>query len=112
MNAAKKIRLFIEKNESPEQVQVLKDLAAALELGKPFDLLSLYDIDMRYFDAAIELLQDWRFDHHISSRSKLAERLVIEMMQAPSESCPTDPTSNVSSEAAELSATQEQDRTV
>jgi hypothetical protein len=35
MNAAKKIRRFIEENQDPEQVQVLKDLAAALEMGRP-----------------------------------------------------------------------------
>jgi hypothetical protein len=86
MNAAKKIRLLIEKQESPEQVQVLKELAAALELSKPFDLKSLYEIDMRYFDIALELLKDWRFDHHISSRSKLVDQLVVELMHEPSTS--------------------------
>lgn len=79
MNAAKKIRLFIEQGESPNQVQVLKDLVGALELGKPFNLTDLYEIDMRYFDAAVELLKDWRFDHHISSRSKLLDQLLVEI---------------------------------
>ena len=83
MSAAKKIRRFIEKNDNSDQVQVLKSLAAALWLGKPFDILSLYGIDMPYFEAAIELLQDWRLDHHIASRSKLVEQLVIESLQSP-----------------------------
>lgn len=78
MNAAKKIRKYIESGENAEQVQVLKDLAAALELGQSFDLKALYEIDMRYFEAAIELLNDWRFDRRISSRSKLLERLLVE----------------------------------
>lgn len=78
MNAAKKIRKYIESGENAEQVQVLKDLAAALELGQSFDLKALYEIDMRYFEAAIELMNDWRFDRRISSRSKLLERLLIE----------------------------------
>lgn len=82
MNAAKKIRRFIEENQHPEQVQVLKDLAAALEIGRPFDLATLYQIDMRYFDVAIDLLKDWRFDHHIASRSRLLERLLTDQLPA------------------------------
>ncbi|MEO9386509.1 hypothetical protein [Chromobacterium phragmitis] len=79
MNAAKKIRRFIEEGHDPQQMQVLKELAAALEMGRSFDLSQLYDIDMRYFDVAIDLLKDWRFDHHISSRSKLLEQLLTEI---------------------------------
>jgi hypothetical protein len=78
MNAAKKIRKFIESGANAEQVQVLKNLAASLELGQSFDLKTLYEIDMSYFDVALELLADWRFDQHISSRSKLLEQLLIE----------------------------------
>lgn len=84
MNAAKKIRAFIAQNTDTDQVQVLKNLVAALELGTPFDLRSLYEIDMRYFETAIELLSDWRFDHHIASRSKLVERLMPEFPAGPS----------------------------
>ncbi|QEL56239.1 hypothetical protein [Chromobacterium paludis] len=79
MNAAKKIRRFIEEGHDPQQMLVLKELAAALEMGRSFDLSQLYDIDMRYFDVAIDLLKDWRFDHHISSRSKLLEQLLTEI---------------------------------
>ena len=100
MNAAKKIRLFIESQENPEQVQVLKDLAAALELGKPFDLRALYEVDMRYFDVAIQLLQDWRFDHHIASRSKLVERLFIQIMHEQSRTTPVTEPANATPQAA------------
>ena len=79
MNAAKKIRRFIEENQDPEQVQVLKDLAAALEMGRAFELGTLYQIDMRYFEVALDLLKDWRFDHHIAARSKLLEQLLTEI---------------------------------
>ncbi|BEV71363.1 hypothetical protein THUN1379_08450 [Paludibacterium sp. THUN1379] len=86
MNAAKKIRLFIESGENPEQVQVLKALAASLELNLPFDLKALYEIDMKYFETAIELLNDWRLDHHIASRSKLVDRLLPEFQPTQLES--------------------------
>jgi hypothetical protein len=78
MNAAKKIRKFIESGMDVAQVQVLKNLAASLELGQSFDLKTLYEIDMNYFDVGLELLADWRFDQHIASRSKLLEHLLIE----------------------------------
>ncbi|MBN3003672.1 hypothetical protein JW897_07975 [Chromobacterium alkanivorans] len=93
MNAAKKIRRFIEEGHDPQQMQVLKELATALEMGRSFDLSLLYDIDMRYFDVAIDLLKDWRFDHHIASRSKLLEQLLTEIApekQAKASESPAD----------------------
>lgn len=103
MNAAKKIRQFIETQENPMQVQVLKDLAAALELGQPFNLQALYEIDMRYFDVAIQLMQDWRFDHHIASRSKLAERLFVQMLRDQSHPGPVEEQADSTAQAAESS---------
>jgi hypothetical protein len=34
---------------------------------------------MRYFEVALDLLKDWRFDHHIAARSKLLEQLLTEI---------------------------------
>lgn len=92
MNAAKKIRRFIEEGHDPQQMQVLKELATALEMGRSFDLSLLYDIDMRYFDVAIDLLKDWRFDHHIASRSKLLEQLLTEIAPDKQVKKPESPT--------------------
>jgi hypothetical protein len=104
MNAAKKIRRFIEENHDPEQVRVLKDLAAALEMGRPFDLGSLYQIDMRYFEVALDLLKDWRFDHHIAARSKLLEQLLTEIapdlrVDASADTTASEPAAPVSTPA-------------
>lgn len=107
MNAAKKIRRFIEENQDPEQVQVLKDLAAALEMGRAFDLGSLYQIDMRYFEVALDLLKDWRFDHHIAARSKLLEQLLTEIapdLRADNSSAAPAAAVETSVEAAEASS--------
>lgn len=82
-SAAKRIRKLIESGQDTDQVQVLKNLATSLELGSSFELSSLYEIDMEYFDLALELIKDWRFDRRISSRSKLLEQLLIEI--APEE---------------------------
>ena len=75
MNAAKRIRKYVSEGRDPEQVEVLTRLARALEAGEPFDIRSLYDINMRYFDTAIDLLKDWRFDQHLSARNKLIARI-------------------------------------
>ena len=75
MNAAKKIRKLIEGGEDAEQVTVLRDLASSLEFGREFQLTRLYDIDHRYFELAVELIGDWRFDQHINSRSRLTTLL-------------------------------------
>lgn len=80
MKAAKKIRQLIASCEDPGQVQVLKDLVLSLQLGRPFELKRLYDIDIHYFDMALDLLKEWRFDHYISSRSRLIEQLFAEAM--------------------------------
>ena len=85
MNAAKQIRKLVEDNKEPEQVAVLIALAAALETGTTFDIRTLYDVDMKYFDTAIQLLQDWRFDHHIAARSKLIEQIMQAAESSPPE---------------------------
>ena len=109
MNAAKKIRRFIEEGKDPDQLKVLKELAAALEMGRSFDLSALYEIDMRYFDVAIELLRDWRFDHHIAARSKLLEHLLTEI--APEQQAPVtaEDVVNATATAAEQDAIQTED---
>ena len=82
MNAAKKIRQLIDAGESPEQVQVLKELAIALQMKESFNIARLYQIDQRFFDVAMDLFKEWRFDHHIASRSKLIDLLICEVMPA------------------------------
>jgi hypothetical protein len=99
MNAAKKIRKFVESGQDVDQVQVLKNLASSLELGQSFDLKSLYEINMNYFDVALELLADWRFDQHISSRSKLLEQLLVETAPAAQVSEPVASVSKAKTKA-------------
>jgi len=82
MNAAKKIRRLMDAGDSPEQVQVLKELAVALQMKESFNIDRLYQIDQRYFDVAMDLLKEWRFDHHIASRSKLIDILIFEATPA------------------------------
>ncbi|WP_137009506.1 hypothetical protein [Aquitalea aquatilis] len=74
--------MLIDSGESPEQVQVLKEMTIALQMKDDFSIDRLYQIDQRYFDVAMDLLKEWRFDHHIASRSKLIDMLLPEVMPA------------------------------
>jgi ATP-dependent protease HslVU (ClpYQ) peptidase subunit len=78
MNASKKIRKLIEEGAAPSQVAILKDLAMSLQNKTPFNIATLYEVDGHYFDIAMELLKEWRFDHYITSRSKLMEQILAE----------------------------------
>jgi len=82
MNASKKIRKLIDEGAAPSQVAVLKGLAISLQKKEPFDISALYEIDGRYFDIALDLLKEWRFDHYIASRNKLIELLMTEPSEA------------------------------
>lgn len=76
MNAAKKIRKLIESGRDPQQMEVLKQLAVALEMKKLFDISQLYEIDMRYFELGLELMNDWRLDQHLNARNRLTEQIL------------------------------------
>ncbi|MCG8995720.1 hypothetical protein LH435_06265 [Laribacter hongkongensis] len=109
MNAAKKIRKLIENGTDAEQIAVLTELARALEFGRDFNLARLYDIDQRYFELAVELINDWRFDHHIGARSRLTT-LLVSGEPAPAEAAvqpvdSTPATGTVPAEAAPASDT-------
>jgi len=56
------------------------DLALALQLKEEFALERLHWLDQRYFDTAMALLKEWRFDHYIASRSKLIDMLMPRAM--------------------------------
>ncbi|WP_052878083.1 hypothetical protein [Chromobacterium subtsugae] len=76
MNAAKKIRLLLAQRVDQEQTEVLLQLAVDLQLGAPFDLRRLCQIDPQYFELGLALLKDWRAGHHIAARSRLFEDIL------------------------------------
>ena len=86
MNAAKKIRKLIESGTAEGDMPVLVDLARSLETGIPFQLAQLNTLDMRHFDLAMELIADWRFDHHIPARRKLTDVIMNLHEQTTAES--------------------------
>lgn len=67
-NAVKSIARYVRKNENDEESIILRELCEALETGKSFELVRLYDIKPKAFEMALDLLSEWRFDRHITER--------------------------------------------
>lgn len=81
-NAAKRIKKLMDDNPTCRQLDILKQLALALQLKHDFNVHLLYEIDYSYFKIAMQLLEDWRLGHHIETRSRLMERLFCEYPDA------------------------------
>lgn len=88
MNAAKKIRHYLQSGQDAAQVETLLELAYSLQTGKPFQLQPLHDLDEPYFDTALQLIREWRLDHHIASRSKLLEMIYARGQRAVARNVP------------------------
>lgn len=71
MNAIKAARRFIETDSSNESAKILARLVLALESERSFELVTLYDLDYKSFQLAIDILKEWRLDRYYASKSKL-----------------------------------------
>jgi hypothetical protein len=68
MRAFEAIRARIEKDSSRESSRILLRLVDALGKEEEFPLSDLYRLDYDSFEAALELLRDWRLDRYYMSR--------------------------------------------
>jgi flagellar biosynthesis/type III secretory pathway protein FliH len=71
MNAIKVARRFIESNPEDESAQILARLVLALESEKSFELVTLYQLNYKSFQLAMDILKEWRLDRYYASKSKL-----------------------------------------
>ena len=71
MNAIKAARRFIETDSSNESAKILARLVLALESERSFELVTLYELDYKSFQLAIDILKEWRLDRYYASKSKL-----------------------------------------
>ena len=67
-NAVKSVARYMRRNPETDEADVLRDLCLALEAGGMFDLARLFDMKPKAFALALELLEEWRFDRHVSER--------------------------------------------
>ena len=76
MHAIKAVRKRIEKDTDSESSRILMDLVKALGEEAGFPLSKLYRLDYESFDAALDLLRDWRLDRYYASRLRLFDTVV------------------------------------
>ena len=73
MNAIKVARRFIETDPANESAQILARLVLALESERSFELVTLYQLDYRSFQLAMDILKEWRLDRYYVQKGKLLD---------------------------------------
>ena len=64
MKEAKTARKFIETEPHHPDASILSSLLVALESDTDFRLGRLYDMELKQFELALELMRQWRLDRH------------------------------------------------
>jgi hypothetical protein len=67
-NAVKDIAKFIKRNPESDEATVLWELCKALESESAFELHRLFNLSLKSFEMAMELLEEWRIDRLIAER--------------------------------------------
>jgi hypothetical protein len=71
MHAIKSARHLITQDPSTATAKTLAQLVLALESESPFDISSLYALDIDSFQMAISILEEWRLDRYYAGKAKL-----------------------------------------
>jgi hypothetical protein len=92
MNAIKVARRFIETDPANESAKILAQLVLALESERSFELVTLYNLDYKSFELAMDILKEWRLDRYYASKSKLFDLSlqVTELEKRSSDACASD----------------------
>lgn len=67
-NAVKNIANFIKRNSESDDATVLWQLCKSLEAETPFQMQLLFDLRLKPFEMAMDLLDEWRIDRMIAER--------------------------------------------
>jgi hypothetical protein len=76
MHAIKAVRKRIEEDSESESSRILIALVRALGEESEFSLASLYRLDYGSFEAALDLLRDWRLDRYYAARLRLFDAVL------------------------------------
>jgi hypothetical protein len=74
MNAIKTARRLLKADPTSASSRILANLVLALESegeASTFALSSLYELDLKTFELAVEILQDWRLERYVDKKAKL-----------------------------------------
>jgi len=69
VRAIKKLKNIIQDSPDSAQGLVFARLLIALERGDDFQIKDLYDLSLKDFELAIELMRDWRIDSYYVAKS-------------------------------------------
>jgi hypothetical protein len=73
MFAIKQARKFIEAHPDDPQVAILTHLVLSLQSDEPFPLATLYELERKQFELALQIIADWRVDRHYAKKQKLLD---------------------------------------
>lgn len=73
MFAIKQARKFIEANPQDPQVAILTNLVLSLQTDEPFPLSTLFELERRQFDLALQIMAEWQVDRHYAKKQKLLD---------------------------------------
>lgn len=71
MRAIKEARKLIEQDPTNPQVRTLARLVLALESEAQFPISDIYELDLKRFKLAIEILDEWRLDRYYAGKARL-----------------------------------------
>ncbi len=92
MNATKSARRLLKAEPSSEAAKTIAGLVLALqsEEGFAFPIASIYQLDLKTFELAMELMQDWRIERYFTKKSKLYAQARVIHGLAPADSVEHD----------------------
>jgi hypothetical protein len=67
-NAIKNIAKFIKRNPESEEATVLWEMCKSLESNSSFELHRLFNLNLKTFEMAMAMLDEWRIDRLIAER--------------------------------------------
>lgn len=87
MLAIKKARKIIKSDPESRTSSILSGLVLALETNASYQLGSLYELDYKNYELAVDIIKEWRLDRHYASKVKLlsAAIYVDDLKEQPAE---------------------------
>lgn len=73
MFAITQARKFIESQPEDPQSQILTKLVVALQSDAHFPISELYELDVRNFRLALDIVYEWSVDRHYAKKQKLLD---------------------------------------
>ena len=73
MFAIKQARKFIEAHPDDPQVAILTNLVLSLQSDEPFPLSTLFELEPKQFEWALQIMAEWQVDRHYAKKQKLLD---------------------------------------